>query len=83
MAWRCVVKNCITKHCNAENGVAQRPRTQRRTTWHGAGFLGGCHEWILFERSGPAQSRASMSSSLGSSKSSTQRGADGVHPLAL
>ena len=88
MAWRrrarqSVVKHCITKHCNAKHGIARRRRTQHRTACHGMalGSLDG--KWIAFERSGSVLSRGSMSSSLGSPKSSPQGGADGEHPLAL
>ena len=83
MAWHCVVKHCITKHCNAKHGIAQRRRTQHRTACHGMalGSLEG--KRIVFERSGPVLSRGSMSSSMGSPKSSPQGGADGALPLAL
>ena len=83
MAWRCVVKNCITKRCNAKHGIARRDGTQHRSACHGMapGSLEG--KWIVFERSGPVWSRSSMSSSLGSPETSPRGGADGEHPLAL
>ena len=83
MALHCVVKYGITKHCNAKHGIARRRRTQHRTACHGMalGSLDG--KWIVFERSGSVLSRGSMSSSLGSPKSSPQGGADGTLPLAL
>ena len=83
MAWHCVVKHCIAKHFNAKYGIAQRRRTQHRTACHGMvpGSVEG--KWIIFERSGPVWSRGSISSSLGSPKSSPRGGADGEHPLAL
>eukprot|EP00959_Pyramimonas_sp_CCMP1952_P255216 5330664-Pyramimonas_sp.AAC.1 len=83
MAWYCAVKHGITKHCNAEHGIAQRRRKQHRTACHGMapGSLEG--KWIFFERFGSVCSRGSMSSSWGSPKIFTQGGTDGEHPLAL
>eukprot|EP00959_Pyramimonas_sp_CCMP1952_P118860 2485044-Pyramimonas_sp.AAC.1 len=33
IAWRCVVNIYITKHCNTQNGIAQRHRTEHGIAW--------------------------------------------------
>eukprot|EP00959_Pyramimonas_sp_CCMP1952_P314850 6590772-Pyramimonas_sp.AAC.1 len=33
MALRCVVKSCITKHCSAKRGIAQRHRREHGIAW--------------------------------------------------
>eukprot|EP00959_Pyramimonas_sp_CCMP1952_P294810 6166116-Pyramimonas_sp.AAC.1 len=62
MAWHYAhyaAKHCITKHCNAKQGIVQRCRTQHRTACYGMAPGSLEDKWIVFERSGLIWSRGS------------------------